>query len=33
MDTYGPHSPYGGRAGEREVGKGDSSEIEGPSEA
>ena len=32
VDTCGPHSPYGG-AGEREMGKGDSSEIQGPSEA
>lgn len=32
VDTCGPHSLYGG-AGEREMGKGDSSEIQGPSEA
>ena len=28
-----PTAPMGGGAGEREMGKGDSSEIQGPSEA
>ena len=29
VDAYGPHSPYRGRAGEREVGKGERAMVRG----